>query len=141
MLQANTINGKAIFTNACAVCHQVGNEGYDFGPKLTEIGSKYPKDGLLRSIVYPSEGISFNSEGWIIKLKDGSTLTGLLASKTETDLDLKLPGGSRQKIRTSEVTSMKQMKVSMMPEGLHESLSNQELADLLEYLKSLQKKQ
>ncbi|HZH96051.1 MAG TPA: PVC-type heme-binding CxxCH protein [Flavisolibacter sp.] len=139
-LQANAANGKTVFMNICATCHQVGNEGYDFGPKLTEIGAKYPKDGLLRSIVYPSEGIAFNSEGWIIKLKDGSTLTGILASKTETDLDLKLPGGSRQKIKTSDVTSMKQMQVSMMPEGLHENLSAQQLADLLEYLKNLKKK-
>src|SRR5690606_25370460 len=68
-LQANAANGKGVFTNTCAVCHQVNNEGFDFGPKLSEIGSKYPKEGLLESIVHPSKGISFGYEGWEIKMK------------------------------------------------------------------------
>jgi putative membrane-bound dehydrogenase-like protein len=140
-LKANAANGKAMFMNNCAVCHQVNKEGFDFGPNLSEIGSKYPKEGLLKSIVYPSEGISFNSEGWELKLKDGSTLTGIIASKTETDIALKLPGGAKQPIKTSDVKSMKQLKVSMMPEGLHENMSTQDLANLLEYLQGLKKKQ
>ncbi len=140
-LKANAANGKAVFMNNCAVCHQVNKEGFDFGPNLTEIGSKYPKDGLLKQIVYPSAGISFNSEGWELKLKDGSTLTGIIASKTETDIDLKLPGGARQPIKTSDVKSIKQLKVSMMPEGLHENMSTQDMANLLAYLESLKKKQ
>jgi putative heme-binding domain-containing protein len=73
-------------------------------------------------------------------MKDGSTLTGILASKTETDIDLKYPGGSKQRIKTSDVKSMKELKASMMPEGLHENLSAQELANLLEFLEALKKK-
>jgi putative heme-binding domain-containing protein len=140
-LKADAANGKGVFTNTCAACHQVNNEGFDFGPKLTEIGSKYPKEGLLQSIVNPSEGIAFNNEGYELKMKDGSTLTGIVASKTETDIILKYPGGSRQNIKTSDVSSIKQLKVSMMPEGLHESMSAQDLANLLEYLSSLKKRQ
>jgi putative heme-binding domain-containing protein len=140
-LKANAASGKAVFMNNCAVCHQVNKEGFDFGPNLSEIGSKYPKEGLLKSIVYPSSGISFGSESWELKLKDGSTLTGIIASKTETDIDLKLPGGAKQPIKTSEVKSIKQLKVSMMPEGLHENMSTQDMANLLEYLAGLKKKQ
>ncbi|MCW3108783.1 MAG: c-type cytochrome [Segetibacter sp.] len=140
-LKANPAGGKGVFTNMCGICHQVNNEGYDFGPKLTEIGSKYPKEGLLEAIVHPSKGISFGFEGWEIKLKDGSTLSGIIASKTETDMDLKLPGGARQHIKTRDVKSMKELKESMMPEGLHESMSKQDLSNLLEYLENLKKKQ
>ncbi|MDB5250554.1 MAG: c-type cytochrome [Segetibacter sp.] len=139
-LKASAASGKGVFTNTCAVCHQVSNEGLDFGPRLTEIGSKYPKEGLLKSIVYPSEGIAFNNEGYELKLKDGSTLTGIIASKTETDILLKFPGGAKQSLKTSDVKSIKQLKVSMMPEGLHESMSTQDLANLLEYLSTLKKK-
>ena len=140
-LKANATNGKGVFTNTCAVCHQVNNEGFDFGPKLSEIGSKYPKEGLLEAIVHPSKGISFGSEGWELKLKDGSTLTGIIASKTETDMIVKFPGGAKQNLKTSDVKSMKQLKVSMMPEGLYENMSSQDLANLLEYLSTLKKKQ
>ena len=115
-------------------------EGNDFGPKLSEIGSKYPKEGLLNTILHPSEGISFGFEGWTLKLKDGSTLTGIIASKTETDIDLKLPGGSKEQIKTSQVQSITQLKESMMPEGLYKTMSTQGMADLLAYLQQLKKK-
>jgi putative membrane-bound dehydrogenase-like protein len=133
-------NGKLVFANQCAVCHKVNNDGYDFGPKLAEIGSKYDKDGLLKAIVQPNEGISFGFEGWNINMKDGSILSGVIASKTETDIDLKFPGGAVQRIKTAQVATMTQMKQSMMPEGLHEGVSQQELSDLLAYLMNLKKK-
>lgn len=132
--------GKAVFMNQCATCHKVNNDGYDFGPKLSEIGSKYDRDGMLKAIVNPSEGISFGYEGWLLKMKDGSTLAGIIASKTETDIDLKMPAGMVMKIKTAQISSMEQMKSSMMPEGLHESIGKQELTDLLAYLETLKRK-
>ncbi len=89
---ANANNGKAIFADNCAVCHKVGSDGFDFGPKLTEIGSKYPVEGLLHAIVSPSDGIGFGYETWELTMKDGSKMTGVLASKNETDVDLKVAG-------------------------------------------------
>jgi putative heme-binding domain-containing protein len=83
-IKADATKGKTVFMNTCSVCHMVGSEGKDFGPKLTEIGSKYPKEGLLDAIVHPSDWISFGYEGWELKMKDGSTLSGIIASKTET---------------------------------------------------------
>jgi len=139
-VKADATKGKTVFINTCSVCHMVGNEGKDFGPKLTEIGSKYAKDGLLDAIVHPSDGISFGYEGWELKMKDGSTLSGIIASKTETNIDLKLPGGAKQQLKTSDVASKKEMKESMMPEGLYQNMSNNDLANLLGYLESLKKK-
>jgi hypothetical protein len=43
--------------------------------------------------LHPDAGISFGYEGWDIKLKDGTQLVGIVASKTETDVVLKMPGG------------------------------------------------
>ena len=138
-LKPNAEEGKKVFTNACAVCHQVGNTGFDFGPKLTEIGSKLPKEGLLESIVHPSAGISFGYEGWQLKMKDGSTLSGVITSKTETDINLKFPGGIIKEIKTADITTMSKMKESMMPEGLYQNMSTQDVANLLEYLIRLKK--
>jgi len=139
-LKATAANGKVVFASNCAVCHKVNNEGYDFGPKLTEIGSKYAKDGMLKAIVDPSEGISFGYEGWVLKMNDGSETMGIISSKTKTDLELKMPGGSVQKIKLASVKSMEQMKTSMMPSGLHAAMSQQEMADLLAYLDGLKRK-
>ncbi len=133
-------NGIAVFKQNCAICHQINGEGMDFGPKLSEIGSKLPKEGQYLAILHPSAGISFGYEGWELKMKDGSTLTGIISSKTETDIDLKYPGGGTQRVKTKDVKSMKQLADSMMPAGLQENMSTQELVDLVEYLASLKKK-
>ena len=140
VLKANADDGKKIFAATCAVCHKVNNVGYDFGPSLSEIGSKLPRESLLDAIVHPSAGIGFGYEGWELKMKDGSTISGIISSKTETDIDIKFPGGSHQQIKTSTVQTMTQMKQSMMTEGLYENMSPQDLANLLEYMEGLKKK-
>jgi putative membrane-bound dehydrogenase-like protein len=140
-LTPKVANGKAVFSRICALCHQVGNEGFSFGPPLTEIGSKLPKESQLEAILHPSAGISFGYEGWELNLKDGSKLTGIISSKTESDIELKLPGGNKQSVKASDVQSMKKLPESMMPDGLEQTMSTQELSDLLEYLDQLKKKQ
>jgi putative membrane-bound dehydrogenase-like protein len=139
-LSADASGGQAVFTNSCSLCHMVNGKGYEFGPALSEIGSKLPKEGLLESIVHPSAAIGFGYEGWDFKLKDGSVFSGIMASKTETDIEVKFPGGGRKKFKTSEVSTMSQMKTSMMTDGLHQKMQTQDLANLLEYLATLKKK-
>jgi putative heme-binding domain-containing protein len=132
--------GVEVFTANCSVCHQVNGEGMDFGPKLSEIGSKLSKEGQYLAIMYPDAGIGFGYEGWELKMKDGSTLTGIISSKTETDLVLKMPGGTVQNLKTSAVKSMKMMNNSMMPTGLMDGMTKDEAVNLVEYLMSLRKK-
>lgn len=131
--------GHTVYVNSCGLCHLAGKEGFDFGPALTDIGGKLPKEGLLAAIVNPSAGISFGYEGWDLTMKDGSVLSGILSSKTETDLDMKFPGGSKKQIKTSTVKTMSQQKKSMMTEGLYANMSSQDMANLLEYLHTLKK--
>ena len=139
-LKVNVVDGEKIFSVTCTVCHQVNNTGYDFGPKLSEIGAKLPKEGLLEAIIHPSAGIGFGYDGWQVKLKDGSLLSGIIASKTTSEIDLKFPGGSHKLLKTSEVESLTKMKESMMPEGLGANMSTQDMANLLGYLEGLKKK-
>ncbi|QMW02683.1 PVC-type heme-binding CxxCH protein [Spirosoma foliorum] len=139
-LTGDASRGMTVFKNNCSTCHQVNGEGMDFGPKLSEIGSKLPKEGQYLAILHPDAGISFGFEGWDVKFKDGSSMTGIVSSKTETDLQMKFPGGVVQNYKMADVVSMKQIDSSMMPSGLQETMSTQELVDLVEYLASLKKK-
>jgi len=132
-------NGAAVFKRSCNVCHQVGKEGSDVGPKLTEIGSKLPKEGLFDAIINPSAGISFGYESWQIEMKDGSSLIGIISSRTPAEIELKFPGGVSQKIFTSNIKTTRILPESMMPEGLHETMTKQELADIIQYMATLKK--
>ncbi|WP_439559535.1 PVC-type heme-binding CxxCH protein [Dyadobacter sp.] len=139
-LKGDAAKGKQVFTNYCSVCHQVNGEGMDFGPKLSEIGSKLPKEAQYAAIFEPSAGIGFGYEGFEVTFKDGSVVTGIVASKTETDLILKFPGGSTQEYKMSKVKSIKQLKDSMMPAGLQDAMTTDELVSLVDYLSGLKKK-
>ena len=139
-LTGNTKNGAAVFKKSCTVCHQVGQQGYDVGPRLTEIGSKLPKEALFDAIINPSVGISFGFETWQIDMKYGSSLMGIISSRTKTEIELKFPGGINQKIYTNNIKTIKAMTESMMPEGLHETMTKQELADIIQYMATLKKK-
>ncbi len=139
-MNGNPEKGVTVFKNNCSICHQINGQGMDFGPKLSEIGSKLGKDGEYLAILYPDAGVSFGYEGYEVKFKDGSTVAGIISSKTETDLQMKFPGGTAQSYKMADVVSLKKMDSSMMPSGLHEAMSKQDLVDLVEYLSTLKRK-
>ncbi len=139
-LKGNAGNGKSIFTNVCASCHQVNNNGINFGPDLSEIGAKYAKDGLYVNVLNPDAGIAFNYDGYLIKTKDGNQLLGYITSETKEDLSMKMGGGTVTKIKKSDIVSKKPYEHSLMPKGLLSGMKQQDVVDLIEYLSTLKKK-
>jgi putative heme-binding domain-containing protein len=127
-------------TTGCIKCHQVLGEGIDFGPALSEIGSKLGKDALYESILDPSSGISFGYEAWQFDLKSGDEVFGLIASETEEEVTVKIQGGLVSKHKKNEIKSRLQMKLSIMPAGLQQAMSVTDLVNLVEYLTELKKK-
>ena len=115
-------------------------EGVDFGPNLSEIGTKLAKEAIYDSILNPSAGISFGFEGWSIRMKDGNAFVGLITSETETELSLKVPGGIVQKCAKADITGRDKLNVSLMTPNLHTVMSQDHLVNLVEYLSSLKKK-
>jgi putative membrane-bound dehydrogenase-like protein len=138
-MKGNAAKGKEVFAMYCSVCHQVNGQGMDFGPKLSEIGGKLPKEALYAAIFEPSAGIGFGYEGFEVNFKDGSTVAGVISSKTETDLLMKFPGGSTKEYKMTQVKSIRQMKDSMMPAGLEDAMTTDELVNLVTYMSSLKK--
>lgn len=139
-MSGDVVKGKIAFSNSCAMCHVVNNEGIDFGPKLTEIGTKLSKEGMYMSVLHPNAGIGFGYETFELKTKTGDTYQGIVVSKNETDIVLRIPGGMVKSFKTSALKSVKQLPESLMPEGLADGMITTELVDLMEYLFTLKKK-
>jgi len=127
-------------TVGCINCHQVNGKGTDFGPNLSEIGTKLGKDAIYESILDPSAGISFGFEGWSIELKNGDEVVGLITSETADELTIKTQNGLTTKYKKSEIAKRQKQNLSIMPAGLQLTMSTQDLVDLAEYLSSLKKK-
>jgi putative heme-binding domain-containing protein len=138
----NIENGQRIFnsqTAACASCHKVKGQGMEVGPDLSEIGSKLAKEALYESVLDPSAGISFGYEAFQLELKTGDEPYGLIASETADEIAIKNNTGIVTRYKKADVKSRRQMKLSIMPAGLQQSVTVNELVDLIEYLASLKK--
>jgi len=141
-MKGDPVNGAKVFSapeTGCANCHRIKEQGIDFGPNLTEIGSKLGKDALYQAILEPSAGISFGFEAWQVQLKSGDEAYGLIVSETAEELAVKAVGGLVTRYKKDEISGREQMKLSIMPAGLQEAMSTQDLVDLVEYLFSLKK--
>ena len=140
-LNGDLQKGAEVFNQYCNNCHQVEGKGTNYGPNLSEIGSKLAKEAIYGSILHPSAGINFGYEGYMIQLKDGSSATGFISSETEEAITLIMMGGSTKEIGKEEVEKMEALDQSLMPEGLHLAMSQQDLVDLVSYLTSLETKE
>ena len=134
--------GRLVFarpgvSNACATCHRVQGQGQWVGPDLSTIGTKYGKEELLRSILYPSAAIGYNFKSNVLALSDGRVLTGLVVEEAPDRIVLKTADGKRQVVRPGDVEDRKVTEVSLMPEGLAEAMSDSDLIDLLAFLATL----
>lgn len=137
--KGNAGNGKLVFAKqgTCAKCHQVNGEGKNVGPDLSEIGKKLAREALYESILYPSASILHNYETYVIETKKGTTANGLLVSKTAEEISIKDVEAIVRTFKTAEVESVTRSPISLMPADLHQSMSAQELVDVVEYLLTL----
>jgi putative membrane-bound dehydrogenase-like protein len=132
-------NGQAVFQRTCTACHKVNGVGIDFGPDLSEIGTKLPKEDIYVAILNPSARIVFGYEGWVLKKRDGTELIGYMASETQDTYVLRVMGGVNMKVGKGDVASRTKMDVSLMTPGLQQTMTEQEFVDLVEFLSSLKK--
>ena len=120
--------GRAVFfrtgPNSCASCHRVQGQGQWIGPDLSTIGTKYGKDELLRSILNPSAAIGYNYRSIVLALTDGRVVTGLPVEETPDRLVIKTADGQRVVIRPGDVEDRKTSDVSLMPEGLAQTMTD-----------------
>ncbi len=135
----NQTNGQIIFSKTCTTCHKIGQEGIEFGPSLEDIGSKYGKEGLYTSIIEPSKAINFGYEGEQITTNNGGMYVGIKENETTDLITLKMVGGQKENIDKKNIKERIQLKQSLMTPYLYQSMTEQELVDLVEYLSNLKK--
>lgn len=133
-------SGKLVFHGrkaACGSCHRVESEGGKIGPDLSKVGERRNQRDLLEALIVPSASIARGYESQVLRTADGRTLTGLVVRETAESLFLRTNDQREVRLRRSEIEEQKPSDLSIMPAGLENTMSRQELADLLAYLRSL----
>ena len=135
--KGDATRGKSLFAGVCIACHRVNDTGIDFGPDLSHIGTKWNRADMIEQLLTPSKIIDPQWQITTVELKIGGSKTGFITARSDTLLTLKIAGGFTEKIAATEIAKTTTAPASMMPEGLLQTLTAQEAADLLEYLDSL----
>ncbi len=137
--QGDVQKGRVLFntTATCVKCHIVNNVGREVGPDLSEIGKKLSREAMFQSILFPSAGISHNYEAYLVALSDGTTVNGLVPSRTEEEISVKGIDGIVRTYKMSDVEIIKKQDLSLMPADLQKVMSEEELVDVVEYLTTL----
>lgn len=132
-------SGRMLFFGkaTCGNCHVVGTEGKEVGPNLSEIGAKLSREAMFVSILDPSAAISHNFESFVAETIDGEILQGILVSRTDEEVALKLADGQLRTVPTADIDRIEKQTVSLMPAGLQQTLTAQELVSVVDYLMTL----
>jgi putative membrane-bound dehydrogenase-like protein len=130
--QADRSAGRAIFQKTCANCHRIFGEGGQIGPDIT--GSQRTNlDYLLQTLIDPSAAVNKDYQMQLLQLIDGRVITGLVLSETPAALTIQTVT-EKIVVPTAEIEQRKLSPVSMMPDGLLQNLSPEQVRQLLSYL-------
>jgi putative heme-binding domain-containing protein len=131
--------GQLVFHSekaACYSCHAIGYRGGNVGPDLTKIGTVRSERDLLESIVFPSASLVRSFEPIAVATSDGKVWNGLLRGETADVLVLATGVNQEARIARRDIEEIRPSNISIMPAGLDQQLTPQELADLVAFLKA-----
>jgi putative heme-binding domain-containing protein len=131
---ANASRGRAIFANLCANCHVLFDEGAKIGPELTG-SNRGELDYILNNIIDPNAIIGKDYQLTTIETNDGRTAAGIVQRETPSAVTL-VNMAETVTLSRDNIKKVDRLEVSLMPPGLLQSLKEEEVADLVAYLKS-----
>ena len=129
--QVLSLQGKLA---TCFACHFIDGTGRDFGPDLSKVGARLNKAQILESIAQPSKVIAPGFAAVTVVMKDGSVQTGFMIKEEAQALFLKTATGQTLTLKKDEISKQTKLPTSLMPEGLLQSLTAQEVADVIAFL-------
>ena len=124
--------GRRLFEKSCATCHKLHGQGATTAPDLTG-GDRRNLDYLLENIVDPSAVVPTNYRMSIVRTENGRVINGVVADHSESTISIQTPT-EKHILERTEIAEMRVTKLSLMPDGILDSLSSDEIRDLVAYI-------
>jgi putative heme-binding domain-containing protein len=132
-LRGNAVRGATTYKAKCAVCHQPGSDGYAIAPAVESL-KVFGKEETLIHVLDPNRTVDARYRLYQIDTTDGGTLTGIIQNESQNSVTVGQPFGASQTLPRSRISRLQGLERSMMPDGLEEGLSLQDMADLLQFI-------
>ena len=127
-----------IFAKKCATCHKQGNVGHEVGPNLASLTTKTP-ESLLTAILDPSAAVESKYLNFVVATTSGRSVIGMLATETGSSLTIVAAEGKTESVLRSDIEELRSTGKSLMPDGLEKEMTQQDLADVIEFVRTLGK--
>lgn len=131
----NAGRGHELYRRDCKTCHRSGDEGFPVGPDLSTVRHRSAEE-LLLHILDPNREVPPAYVGYLVRLKDGRDLSGIVAAETGRGLTLRAAGGAETTVLREDVETVASLGLSLMPEGLEGGLDLEQMADLIAFLRN-----
>lgn len=129
--------GKELFTSqGCVACHSLSRDEPMKGPFMGQIGSIMNRDQITESILKPNASISQGFASFVIETKDEKSYVGFITAESADELTIRDIAGRASQVRKDNIKSREELENSMMPIGLANALSFEELASLVSFLEA-----
>jgi putative heme-binding domain-containing protein len=141
LARGNAENGSKVFHRpelACISCHRVGDQGGNIGPALDAIGSAQPLEFLIGMVIEPQREVKEGFETVRITTKKGAEVIGIVVAGNDAEVTLRDPAGTEHVVSQADIAK-REFIGSLMPAGLTDNLSPEDLRDLFAYLTQLGK--
>lgn len=125
--------GKVIFSQRCAICHKLFDEGNVIGPDLTG----YERGNVqfwLDNIMTPSLEIREGYGAYLVELKNGQILTGMMAAQDARGITLRDVANQLTKVNQDDIKTLTASPMSLMPPAMLTGVSDADLRDLFAYM-------
>lgn len=126
--------GRDVYLRVCAACHRRGPWGHDVGPNLATVIEHAP-ERLLANILDPSADIQPGSQASTCVLTSGEVVAGIVAAEAGGSVTMKLADGTTRNIARADIEELVTSNRSFMPEGVEETVSVEQMRDLLAFLR------
>lgn len=131
----NNEHGMAVYQKAkCASCHRFGASGKQIGPDLTAVAKRFTRKEVLESVLFPSHVISDQYAARRVLTASGQAYNGLVTRKSDGSLVVKDSELTEHVVSEEDIEEIVSSKVSMMPSGLFDTLSAEEIRDLFAFM-------
>ncbi len=139
--KGDTSEGEALFSSlSCVNCHTIRQDEAAKGPYLGTIATTYKRPELAEAVMRPSKTLAQGFVTNVFALEDGRTLTGFVTQEAADSVTIRTSDAKEIKIPMASIEERAKSETSVMPEGLVNGITVEELASLLDYLESLSAK-
>ncbi|WP_138989874.1 PVC-type heme-binding CxxCH protein [Larkinella sp. C7] len=137
--QGDAKRGELIYqaNPSCSACHSLNGKGGTIGPNLSAIGRGLSSREIITEVLWPNQNIKEGYNQVQVETKKGEIIQGIKVFETAEVIHIKTTGSTKNRVINKKELASQTESGSLMPTGLMDAYSEEDVRDLIRYLSEL----